>query len=71
MLLAWPLIRLSLDTGNSTSFDTHVAWLPADKWGLENVANLSAVPPVGATLIVGVPKIANASGGPCRVFALV
>jgi kynurenine formamidase len=35
------------------------------------VANLDALPPRGATLIVGGPKIAGATGGPSRLIALV
>ena len=62
---------LSLDHGASTTFDTHYAWLPTGRWGLENVANLEAVPATGATLVVGAPKIAGATGGPSRLIALV
>jgi kynurenine formamidase len=29
------------------------------------------VPTTGATLVVGLPKVKGASGGPARVFALV
>jgi kynurenine formamidase len=61
---------LSLDHGPSTGFETHMAWLPAGRWGLENVANLGLAPPVGATVVVGAPKIKGATGGPSRVFAL-
>ena len=61
---------LSLDPGNSQDFPVHAAWLGAGRWGLECVANLGAVPPVGATLIVGAPKVAGASGGPARVLAV-
>ena len=31
---------LSLDHGASKDFKTHVSWLSAGRWGLENVANL-------------------------------
>lgn len=61
---------LSLDFGPSTDFASHLTFLPAGKFGLECLANLASVPPVGATLLVGGPKHANASGGPSRVFAL-
>ena len=37
----------------------------------EAVANLDSVPPRGATLVVGAPKIKGATGGPTRVLALV
>lgn len=62
---------LSLDYGPSTTFEVHLTWLPANKWGMECVANLGQLPPFGATVIVGGPKIAGASGGPSRVLALV
>jgi len=61
---------LSLDHGPSKDFKTHYTWLPAGRWGLENVANLARVPARGATLVVGAPKIKGATGGPTRVFAL-
>ena len=62
---------LSLDYGPSTDFAVHLTWLPANKWGMECVANLGQLPPFGATAIVGGPKIGGASGGPSRVLALV
>ncbi len=61
---------ISLDFGASTDFATHLTVLPAGKYGLENLANLSAAPPVGATIVVGGPKHLNASGGPSRVLTL-
>jgi kynurenine formamidase len=61
---------LSLDHGPSTTFAVHYSWLSAAKWGLENLANLEAIPPSGATLFVGAPRIASGSGGPSRVFAV-
>jgi kynurenine formamidase len=61
---------LSLDNGPSTDFETHVAWLSAGRWGLENVTNLDLLPPVGATIVVGAPKIKGATGGLTRVLAL-
>ena len=60
---------LSLDYGLSGDFATHVTILGAGKWGLENVANLDTIPPVGATLIVGGLKFQDASGGPVRLLA--
>jgi kynurenine formamidase len=61
---------VSLDYGASTDFGTHLTVLPAGKFGLENLANLSTVPPFGATIIAGGPKHINASGGPTRALAL-
>ncbi|WP_075996109.1 cyclase family protein [Salaquimonas pukyongi] len=62
---------LSLDYGMSGDFATHYAWLPAGRWGLENLANLDGVPAAGATLVVGAPKHRGGTGGPARVFAMV
>jgi len=61
----------SLDHGPSKDFRTHYLWLPSGRWGLENMANLDQVPPVGATLVVGQPKVKDATGGPSRLFALI
>ena len=61
---------LSLDHGPSADFATHYAWLPTNRWGLECVAGLSALPATGATIVVGAPKFHGGTGGPTRVFAL-
>ncbi len=62
---------LSLDHGPSPDFATHYAWLPAGRFGIENLANLDRVPVAGATLIIGAPKHAGGTGGPARIFAMV
>ncbi|MBL9136988.1 MAG: cyclase family protein [Verrucomicrobiales bacterium] len=62
---------LSLDPGVSTDFPAHTRWLGSGGWGLECVANLDQLPPAGAMVVVGSPKLAGASGGPSRVFAFV
>jgi kynurenine formamidase len=62
---------LSLDAASATKFVAHLALLGAGKYGVELLANLNAVPPSGATIIVGGPKHEGASGGPCRVYAVV
>jgi kynurenine formamidase len=61
---------LSLDPGNSTTFDVHVNWLGADRFGIENLANLGKLRPSGATAFIGVIPWEEGSGGPCRVIAL-
>ncbi len=61
---------LSLDHGASKDFRVHRSWLPSGRWGLENVANLDRVPAAGATLVVGVAKVGDATGGPARLIAL-
>jgi len=62
---------LSLDYGPSADFAVHYGWLPANRWGMECVANLGALPAAGATLVAGGPKVAGATGGPSRIVALV
>lgn len=61
---------LSLDIGAATSFDVHVTILSAGKFGIEGVANLAAIKDRQATVIVGVPRWEEGSGGPARVLAL-
>jgi kynurenine formamidase len=60
---------MSLDIGPSTTFDVHLALLGADRYGLENLANLKRIPPRGAEAFVGVIPWEEGSGGPCRVVA--
>jgi len=62
---------LSLDIGSSADFATHYAWLPTNRWGIENLAGLDRLPTKGATLMLGAPKHRGGSGGPARVVALV
>jgi kynurenine formamidase len=61
---------LSLDTGAAQKFVAHLVFLGAGKYGVELLASLGAVPPAGATLIVGGPKHHGASGGPVRALAV-
>src|SRR3954469_8513884 len=62
---------LSLDNGPSKDFKTHRTWLPAGRWGLENVANLEKLSPSDAILVVGLPKVKGSTGGPVRLIALI
>jgi kynurenine formamidase len=61
---------LSLDPGLDATYATHKAWLATGKWGVELVANLRQVPPVGATVFVGAAKVKGATGGPVRLIAV-
>jgi kynurenine formamidase len=61
---------LSLDAGAAQAFVAHLAVLGAGKYAVELMANLSLVPPSGATIVVGGPKHERASGGPVRVLAV-
>jgi kynurenine formamidase len=69
--LALAVDTLSLDPGASPDLPVHRFWLPSGRYGLECVANLDRVPARGATLVVGAPKIVGATGGPCRLLALL
>lgn len=62
---------MNLDPAIAGDFPVHHYWLGQGKWGLENVANLGQLPAVGATIVVGAPKIAGCTGGPSRVMAFV
>jgi kynurenine formamidase len=61
---------LSLDPGNSKDFAVHHSWLPAGRYGIENLNNLDLLPPKGATIFVGAPKHRGGTGGPARVMAV-
>ena len=61
---------LSLDPGNSTTFAVHNRLLGADRYGIENVANLSKLRPKGAAVVVGVVPWEDGSGGPLRLLGL-
>lgn len=61
---------LSLDPGNSVPFDSHVNFLGAGKYGVENLTNLETLPTTGAYIFVGGPKTLGASGGMARAIAV-
>lgn len=61
---------LSFDPGIDERYEGHKLLFAAGKWGVECVANLGKIPKRGATIIVGAPKIANATGGFSRIIAV-
>ncbi len=61
----------SIDYGQSQDFIVHQIVSGANKPGLENIAHLEKLPPVGATLIALPMKIAKGSGGPVRIVAVL
>jgi len=62
---------LSLDIGaNVPAYPVHQAWLRSGRWGIEGLANLDAVPPSGALLVVGAPPVKDATGMPIRALAI-
>jgi kynurenine formamidase len=62
---------LSIDPGSSTTFEAHHAILGADRYQLENLANLGALPETGATIIVAVLPVVDGTQAQARVLALV
>jgi kynurenine formamidase len=61
----------SIDYGQSKDFIVHRIAAARNVPGLENLTNLSELPPKGATVIALPMKIEGGSGGPVRVIALV
>ena len=60
-----------LDTDTTPTLEGE-AWLMHHGYAqAEGVANLDQVPAAGATLVVGVAKVKDATGGPARLIALV
>ena len=62
---------LSTDPGNSRDFAVHHRVLGAGLYQVENLARLEALPPRGATLVIGVLPVAGGTQAPARIFALV
>ena len=62
---------LSIDYGPSKDFAAHVVMLKADRYQIENLANLDALPPTGAAVIVGVLPVRDGSQAQGRVLALL
>ena len=61
----------SIDPGPSQDFRSHRVLAAANIYALENLDNVERLPPAGATLIALPMKIANGSGGPVRVLAIL
>ncbi len=61
----------SIDYGQSTKFETHVALLSHNVPVFENLANLNDLPNRGFDVIALPMKIAGGTGGPLRVIAVV
>lgn len=62
---------LSLDFGRSEGFAFHIAMLTANKYQIENMANLDALPAMGATVVVGVLPVKDGSQAQARILALL
>lgn len=61
----------SMDYGPSQDFIVHQILMEAGIYGVENVANAAELPETGATMIALPLKIAEGSGSPARVVALL
>ncbi|MFT3887430.1 MAG: cyclase family protein [Arachnia sp.] len=63
---------LGIDPGDKPDFPVHRhVTHPAGLWHLENLINVDQLPPTGAVIAVGVPRIVGGTGFPTRVFAFV
>jgi kynurenine formamidase len=63
---------LGIDPGVATDFVVHrQVTLSSGVWHVEGLTNLAGLPPVGAWVVVAPLRLADGSGSPCRVFALV
>lgn len=63
---------LGIDPGDKPDFPVHRdVTHPAGLWHLENLVNVDQLPPTGAVIAVGVPRIAGGTGFPTRAFAFV
>lgn len=67
---------MSIDTGYSTNppeatFPVHYTWLPTGRWGVECLANLDNFPEKGGYMLLGIPKVKGATGGPTRVIGIL
>ncbi len=63
------LDTMSLDPGNSETFDVHFGFLGTGRYGIESLANLDAIPARGALGFIGAVPWEDGSGAPCRVLA--
>ena len=62
---------LSIDPGTSKTFEAHHVVLGANKYQIENLDNLDALPEVGATIIIAVLPVLDGTQAQARVMALV
>lgn len=61
----------SIDRGQSTLFESHVALMTNDIPAFENVANLDKIPAKGFRIVALPIKIKGGSGAPLRIIAMV
>ncbi len=61
----------SIDYGQTTTFETHIAFLSRNVPIFENLADLSRLPPTGFDVVALPMKIAGGTGGPLRIIAVL
>jgi kynurenine formamidase len=61
---------LSIDYGPSTDFIAHRIINGADKWAVENLANMDQIPEAGGLMVVSPMKIEGGTGGTARAYTL-
>lgn len=61
----------SIDYGQSTTFETHVALLSRNVPVLENLADLGTLPDRGFDVVALPMKISGGTGGPVRVIGVL
>jgi kynurenine formamidase len=63
------------DAGAAHAFDppfpVHHFLLGAGRYGITQLANLAALPPAGAVIVVAPLKLVDGTGSPSRIFALI
>lgn len=62
---------LSLDPGNDLSFPVHNIMLAANKYQIENMNKLDALPTTGAVVVIGVLPVRDGSQAQARIFGLL
>ncbi len=62
---------MGMDYGASTDYPVHRYTSSHNVYHLENVADMSAVPESGATLLAAPAKLEGGSGGPVRILVLL
>ena len=61
----------SIEPGRDARYEGHRVLSSGRNWALECLANLRRLPPRGARIFIGAPRVERASGGPARVMAWV
>ena len=60
-----------VDPGQDEEYRTNTAVLATDGIVLENLTNLDQLPPTGATVVIGIMRVADGTGSPASVLAFV